>query len=184
VGTCLPGRPGRPRRPGHPGWTTADDPSQFCLFVFAALSVASTRFGIGQHINTIPFERRVDGLKLLYIGRFFGLIALAVSKTSFAITLLNLAMMRWQKISIWFIMVTINLTLGLTAFTLLVQCNPIEKAWDLAAPGTCWPSNVQITIGIAASGKSPRVSLAAQPADGAQPTPREWTLRLPCFRRS
>jgi len=120
--------------------------------------VASTRFGIGQHINTIPFEDRVDGLKLLYIGRLFGLIALAVSKTSFAITLLNLAMLKWQKYAIWFIMITVNVTLGLTALTLLVQCNPIRKSWDLAAPGTCWPSNVQVTIGIAASGTFPRVN--------------------------
>jgi rhodopsin domain-containing protein len=117
------------------------------------MSVASTRFGIGQHINTIPFDDRINGLKLLYIGRLFGLIALAVSKTSFAITLLNLAMLKWQKVSIWFIMITVNITLGVTALTLLIQCTPIHRAWDLAAEGTCWPSNIQITIGIAASGR-------------------------------
>ncbi len=92
-------------------------------------------------------------LKLLYIGRFFAIIALAISKTSFAVTLLHLAMVAWQRYLIWFIIITLNLVMWLSALSLFVQCSPVDKAWDLTAPGTCWPSFIQVDIGIAAGGK-------------------------------
>ncbi len=127
--------------------------AQVCLLTFTVMSIASTRFGIGQHISTIPFDDRIIALKLLYIGRFFGIVALAVSKTSFGITLLTLAMVPWQRYLLWFILITLNVVLGLTALSLIVQCSPINKAWDLAAPGTCWPSYLQVDIGIGGSGE-------------------------------
>ena len=125
------------------------------LVVFSSLSIASTQYGIGQHITTISLDDRVTALKLLYIGRFFGIIALAVSKTSFGITLLHLALAKWQRIIIWFILITLNLVLWLAALSLFVQCSPIDKAWDLNISGTCWSGNIQVDIGIAAGGRLP-----------------------------
>ncbi len=120
--------------------------------MFAGLSIASTNWGIGQHINLIPLRDRVIGLKLLYIGRFFAIITLALSKTSFAVTLLQLAMVAWQRHLIWFIIITLNVVLWLSALSLFVQCAPVSKAWDLTAAGSCWPSFISVDIGIAAGG--------------------------------
>jgi len=122
------------------------------LAIFSGLSIASTYWGIGRHITAIPLDDRIIGLKLLYVGRFFGIIALAVSKTSFAVTLLQLAMLTWQRNLIWFIIVSLNVVLWLSALSLLVQCTPIDKAWDLNAPGSCWPSFITVDIGIGAGG--------------------------------
>jgi len=85
------------------------------------------------------------GLKLLYVGRFFGIIAVSTSKTSFAFTLLRLIVKPWQRFLIIFIVVSLNIIMWLCAAFLFLQCSPVEKAWLLETPGTCW--NNRITIG-------------------------------------
>lgn len=89
---------------------------------------------------------------LLYIGRFFGIIALCTSKSSFAVTLLRLAVAKWQTCVLWFIILSLNISLGLCALFLFVQCDPVEKAWNLSTPGTCWPQSVTIGFSIFAGG--------------------------------
>lgn len=112
------------------------------------MTIASCEFGIGQHLKLIPKDQLPTGLQLLYIGRFFGVIAVQTSKTSFAVTLLRLANQTWQRFTIWFIIVTLNIIMGLVALFLFIQCTPVQKAWLIETPGTCWDSHVTITFSI------------------------------------
>ncbi len=69
-------------------------------------------------------------------------------------------MTSWQRYIIWFIIASLNLVMWFSALSLFIQCNPIYKAWELDAPGTCWEPAIQVKIGIAAGGMS--ASLASR----------------------
>ncbi|OBR13188.1 Integral membrane protein [Colletotrichum higginsianum IMI 349063] len=85
---------------------------------------------------------------LLYanLAGSLSIIAAAWSKTSFALTLLRIAQEspeRWMKRLVWFIIVSINVALGLSVLFTWIQCWPVEKTWRTAStPGTCWPKSV------------------------------------------
>ncbi|KAK3321283.1 hypothetical protein B0T19DRAFT_478417 [Cercophora scortea] len=128
--------------------------SWIILVIFSALTIVAVNYGIGRRRARIPPHSLVIALELLYIGRFFGIIALAVSKSSFAVTLLHLVRGPWQRAVIWFIIISLNLVLWVCGLSLFFQCSPVHKAWDLNAPGTCWDSRVQVNIGIGAGAYS------------------------------
>lgn len=83
-------------------------------------------------------------IKVLYAGEFFAIIAVATSKTSFAITLLRLSPKPWQRYVLWFIIVSLNLAMWLCAMFQYLQCSPVNKLWDFTVPGKCWDPMVQI----------------------------------------
>ncbi|KAK3314369.1 hypothetical protein B0H66DRAFT_504351, partial [Apodospora peruviana] len=128
--------------------------SWICLLTYSALTIVAVNNGIGRRRALIPPANLSTALQLLYVGRFFGIIALAVSKSSFAVTLLYLSRNPWQRAVIWFILVSLNLVMWVCGLSLFFQCWPVRKAWDLDAPGTCWDSRVQVNIGIGAGAYS------------------------------
>ncbi|KAH8904827.1 hypothetical protein BR93DRAFT_916595 [Coniochaeta sp. PMI_546] len=128
--------------------------SWFILLVYSTLTIVSCKFGVGRHLTEIPPDDQPIALELLYIGRFFGIIAVTTSKTSFAVTLLRLATKRWHRWAVWSIIATLNTVMGLTALFLFVQCTPVYKAWIISASGTCWDSRVTISYSIFAGAYS------------------------------
>jgi hypothetical protein len=110
--------------------------------------------GLGKHIwdvdpTTIP--------QLVFLGNIagsFGIVATAWSKTSFAITLLRLSHKKWMTAVIWFIIVSMNLILGVTAICFWVPCHPIAKQWNRELDGECWDPEVNNVLGIVSGGTS------------------------------
>ncbi|KAF2735685.1 hypothetical protein EJ04DRAFT_434510 [Polyplosphaeria fusca] len=111
--------------------------------IYAALLTESVRFGMGKHSVNISAADRGSMLKYLFIGEFFALISIPTSKTSFAITLLRLTTRKWQRYSIWFIILSMNAALWTCAILLLIQCKPVSKNWNASTPGYCWKARVQ-----------------------------------------
>ncbi|OHX00960.1 integral membrane protein [Colletotrichum incanum] len=91
---------------------------------------------------------------LLYanLAGSFSIIAAAWSKTSFALTLLRItreSSERWMTWLVWFIIVSINIALGLNVLFTWIQCWPVEKTWRTAStPGTCWPKNITMNYNV------------------------------------
>ncbi|KAF2001923.1 hypothetical protein P154DRAFT_155404 [Amniculicola lignicola CBS 123094] len=111
--------------------------------VYSSLITISVSYGLGDHKADIKEHNKVPMYKYMFLGEFFSLISLPTSKTSFAVTLLRIATKRWQKYSIWFVIITMNATLWICGLLLFFQCSPIEKNWNKAMAGTCWKSKVQ-----------------------------------------
>ncbi|KAK4241732.1 hypothetical protein C8A03DRAFT_40827 [Achaetomium macrosporum] len=135
------------------GW---DDYILTCSWLFlasyVALTIASTHYGVGRHLATLsPDEIRVSG-ELLYVGEFFAILAVAVSKTSFAVTLFRFANERWHSILLWTVMVTVNLFMWSCATLLLAQCQPPEKLWNFVVEGRCWPPRFYVFYSVCAGG--------------------------------
>ena len=121
--------------------------------IYAALITVSVGYGLGKHERDVDPANWTPLNKYLYLGEFFSLISIPVSKTSFAVTLLRIAAKRWHKWVIWFIILSMNLAVWLCAILLLAQCNPIEKNWDTDAAGTCWDPKIQDAFSVFAGGE-------------------------------
>ncbi|CCC12081.1 unnamed protein product [Sordaria macrospora k-hell] len=74
----------------------------------------------------------------------FSILAALWSKTSFAITVLRIAQDSWMRFLIWFIMISVNLSLGVAVALTWGQCDPIPKIWQPGLPGHCMDKQIQI----------------------------------------
>lgn len=99
-------------------------------------------YGFGKHSWDIT-----DWPTYLYVNNITGvcsIVAAAWSKSSFAITLLRFTQ-GWKRGFVWFVLVTVNLFLGLSALFTFIQCTPIPRLWDSSVDGHCWNSHVIVT---------------------------------------
>jgi len=99
---------------------------------------------MGSHMADIAPADFREAVKILYAGELFAIFAVAISKTSFAVTLLRLATQPWQRWGLWYIIGSINLIMGLCGLFQYIQCSPVSKIWDITVPGTCWDPMVTI----------------------------------------
>ncbi|KAJ4417115.1 hypothetical protein N0V85_001997 [Neurospora sp. IMI 360204] len=115
-----------------------------CLGVESALLTAMTRLGYGLHIWDFDVVNNMAPLLLLVnMAGSFSATAAIWSKTSFAITLLRLTH-GWMKWFLWFIIITMNIAMGLTALFPWVNCTPIRKSWEVFTAGECWDPTVTV----------------------------------------
>lgn len=74
--------------------------------------MAAIPFGYGKHIFDIEPKRVVLIARLVASSEAFALLAVAVGQTSVGLTLLRVAergRTRWERVLIWFLIVTVNL---------------------------------------------------------------------------
>ncbi len=77
--------------------------------------------------------------------------AIVCTKTAFAVTLLRLTD-GWTKRLLYFVIVSINIAMGLSAFLNWVQCRPLAKSWTPTMEGTCWDASILTNYGIFSGG--------------------------------
>lgn len=137
------------------------------FLTFVVLSIYTTKFGLGQHVGDVDPLKLPQLMHLLPIGQFFAVVSVAVSKSSFILTLLRLVEVLWQKIALWFMLVTINLSMGSIAIVQFYQC---------AVPPTpgCVPNSTVIGLGIYAAGYSSAMDLVLT----TFPTLIIWKLQM------
>lgn len=115
---------------------------------------------IGRHVYAIEDPSKIpEGLKMVYISFVIIILGCVFAKTSFAITLLRIVTEPWMKVTLWFIIVSMNALMWTTAVSYLAQCSPSAALWrtELLATAKCWPSIVFEVIGMTAGGKLSRI---------------------------
>jgi len=115
------------------------------------LSVA-VKYGVGSHFLEIPKPHIYWLLFWLDHGLTCTILSVSLSKTSFAITLLRFAPQKWQRHTIWFVIISLNIVMTLVVVLQYAQCNPIEKRWDATLPGRCYDHHVIIYYSMFAGG--------------------------------
>ena len=130
---------------------------QILLTAYTACITASVRLGVGKHVADIPLANVSPALELVYIGEFMAIIGCSLSKTCFAVTLLKTVTAKWQKALLWWIIVTMNLVMGLCAILYLAQCQPTAHLWDFSIPAKCWDPSVMTYFTIFAGSEYPRI---------------------------
>jgi len=143
-------------------------------------------YGYGKHTWDFPMQNFEHTLLLMYIAGTFAITGAIWSKTSFAVTLLRLTK-GWLYWLVWFLLVTTNVFLGLSALFNWVQCTPVEKTWKVSAAGTCWSMSALVKYHIFSGGSSivTRGSMVARSLTRiGQSTLPSWTSHWLCFRGS
>ncbi|KAI1427998.1 hypothetical protein F5Y12DRAFT_101439 [Xylaria sp. FL1777] len=120
--------------------------------VFVIISIITTKYGLGHHLNDIDLTLLPNLLNLLPIAQFFAVISVAVSKSSFILTLLRLVQKKWQKNTLWFLLATVNGSLLSISIVQFFQCS------DPPTPG-CVPGAQVIALGVFAAAYSAAVDL-------------------------
>ena len=121
--------------------------SWVCFVADAAFWTLAVGQGFGKHTWDFPMQNIEKTGLFLSVAGIFALTAIIWSKTSFAVTLLRLTTGRTRAF-VWFLLITTNVFLGLSALFNMVQCRPIEKAWRPMVDGTCWDMRTLINYHI------------------------------------
>lgn len=118
------------------------------------------RYGVGLRYQDMEPELMPTQAKMSYSAGFCVILAAAWSKTSFAFTLLRITSGR-MKWFVWFIIISVNIVLGVSATLLWVSCWPTPKLFDPNVPGTCWKTMVGQNYQTFASCQYPSTLVAA-----------------------
>ncbi len=127
--------------------------SWFLLLGSAISTTLNGPLGFGHHVQEVPLENVAQLGILSNISGTLSIFAVALSKTSFAITLLRISTGFWMRALIWFVIISLNITMDLSGIFFWVSCDPPGKTWNPMVEGTCWPMSVSVTYGIVVGGK-------------------------------
>ncbi len=108
--------------------------------------------GYGRPFDKVDRDNISTMTILNYASGFMLLLSAAWSKSSFAVTLLRISV-GWIKRLIWFVLVTTNAFIGVSAAFQWTQCWPPEKMWKPEIEGTCWPKTTLITYNTFSAGE-------------------------------
>ncbi|GAB1317012.1 Rhodopsin domain-containing protein [Madurella fahalii] len=127
-------------------------------------TVLVKEFGLGRHSWDMTPGDPVRFLLLLSSRATVTISAVVWTKTAFAVTLLRLTDGTMRRF-VWFIIVSLSVTMGFSAAVPWIQCAPLAKGWDSSIPGTCWAPGVGVNIWIATGAYSAGMdfTLAALP---------------------
>ncbi|KAI1272838.1 hypothetical protein F5Y07DRAFT_412140 [Xylaria sp. FL0933] len=112
--------------------------SWVCIALSNTATSVAISLGWGQSPYDITPQVWSQILLALLISGLFSILAAAISKTSFALTLLRISS-GWVKWTVWFAIVTTNVFMTLSLIFNWVQCTPVERNWNFSVPGSCWP---------------------------------------------
>ena len=125
--------------------------------MFITSGIATTinvTLGFGMHFFEVPIQNLLDMGILSNVSGFTSILAVSLSKTSFAITLLRLTN-GWMKWLVWVLLIVLNLTQYSSAIIFWVKCNPPAKTWNPTLLGTCWPADALNIYSEFVGGKPP-----------------------------
>jgi hypothetical protein len=104
----------------------------------------AANLGLGQHLEIVQEHPNnlIQVALLCNIGESLAILACTLGKTSFAVTLLRIVVHRWMVVSLWFVIVTMNVVNILAALFVFLQCKDPRHLWNQMIPSECWPSDV------------------------------------------
>ncbi|KAB5518153.1 hypothetical protein GE09DRAFT_1066142 [Coniochaeta sp. 2T2.1] len=121
--------------------------SWICLATACGFVSYTITLGFGQPLHKFDFHFLVPYLLHSNMAGSFSILAALWSKTSFAITVLRISA-GWTKKFVWFIIVSVNIALGLSIAFTWGQCVPFQKIYNPSLPGHCLPKKYQIRYNI------------------------------------
>ena len=81
------------------------------------------------------------------------LTAISLTKTAFAVTLLRLTTGK-NKVFVCFLIITLNISMAVSAMIPWIQCKPLNARWDPTVKGVCWAPLVGTKIWVATGAQS------------------------------
>jgi hypothetical protein len=110
-------------------------------------------FGLGHHSYDLVILDTRRFFLILDSRATTTLTATSLTKTAFAVSLLRLTTQK-TKAFVWFLLITLNVSMCVSAMIPWIQCKPINARWDVTVKGECWPTQVGTKIWIATGAQS------------------------------
>lgn len=129
------------------------NPLQVLVVVNSVLLLATVPYSFGHDPNAFFLSDAQESFRHAAISQPIWAWAMAAIKTSFALMLLRIEQSTRVRRFLW-AMIAVQVGLGIyNTLTILLQCVPFYKAWDLigSVPGTCWSRRAQSISTIAVS---------------------------------
>ncbi|RMX85012.1 hypothetical protein D0869_04142 [Hortaea werneckii] len=111
------------------------------MLVELAIIIPSVSLGAGRHVQYLDPKDNIQGLRLNFVTQPLCLVALCLTKLSVGFFLLRLTPSKRHVRIIWGVMILTLLSWLGNFLTVLLQCQPLRKVWDLSQPGRCIPQN-------------------------------------------
>lgn len=128
---------------------------QAAAIATTAMNISSAVNGYGKPIMAIPPAKIPEALKYSNFGILTNGVAMGTMKMSIGFSMLRIQLAKPFTIVVWMTMVLsvlVNLNVLVGCFK---SCTPMERIWNLAVPGTCWPTEVNVTLAYLQSSKFP-----------------------------
>ncbi|KAK3934133.1 hypothetical protein QBC46DRAFT_400590 [Diplogelasinospora grovesii] len=87
----------------------------------------------------------MEGIKSVVLWQIFFLSGFVFIKCSICLTLLRIAVIKWQRVLLHVLMAVTSVVAIFVTIYVLAQCQPIERAWG-EKPGTCLPNSISVVI--------------------------------------
>ncbi|KAK5662132.1 hypothetical protein OQA88_8037 [Cercophora sp. LCS_1] len=116
----------------------------------AGLNTYNLTLGFGSHRTNIPSQNLPTIGLLSNLSWSLAILGAVWSKTSFGMTLLRITEGA-TKACVWFIIVTMNLAMTISVLVTWIQCNPVQRGWDITVNGICWDARVNVYYGVFAA---------------------------------
>ncbi|KAK1956043.1 hypothetical protein LY78DRAFT_686404 [Colletotrichum sublineola] len=119
------------------------------LLISTSLSTELMRLGFGRTIDFTPHMHTLSSVNVVINS-----VALALSKTSFAVTMLRISSGR-RKAFIWYLIVSMNAVLATSAVaSWIAACDRPEDEYEAVLPGICWRVQDSVVMAMVSNGYS------------------------------
>lgn len=129
------------------------DTTQATFIGYVATITVGIRHGIGKKHATVHPDDYSRAVMLEAIGQGICIMGIAASKSSVAVILLRIVVLKWHKVLLWFCVASTSAMCIITTTLLFVQCRPVAFLWDPTIEGGyCWLNFTR--VGLTMGGKS------------------------------
>ncbi|CAI4215037.1 unnamed protein product [Parascedosporium putredinis] len=114
------------------------------ILASGSLITVSGTYGFGKHIYDMDNTLFPKLLLTLNLSGSLSTLSAAWSKTSFAFTLLRISDSSRVRKFIWFVIISMNLTMHTAALLMWFQCTPVARTSNPWIEGVCWDTMILI----------------------------------------
>ncbi|KAK1985750.1 hypothetical protein LZ30DRAFT_649211 [Colletotrichum cereale] len=119
------------------------------LLISTSLTTELMRLGFGKTIDFTPHMHTLSSVNVVINS-----VALALSKTSFAVTMLRISSGRC-KVFIWFLIISMNAVLATGAVaSWIAACDRPADSYEAVLPGACWRVQESVVMAMVSNGYS------------------------------
>jgi hypothetical protein len=159
------------------------DLSKLCSVVGTGLTIKQVKLGLGLTITQVKLSNLVPMLKFTQFAIFVNGLGMCFMKVGIGLSLLRLSLSKrfnWAVLACIVLSMCVNLIVFPGVFA---QCRPVNKLWNTALKGTCWPKDASLAFSYTQTGTSTWI-FAYFSADTSQLEMSSPTLPSPSGRCS
>lgn len=111
------------------------DGLQITFIGYAGCINVGITYGIGKKSAAVPLEDYSKAIMWEAIGQGVCIMGIAASKSSVAVFLLRIVVLKWHKALLWLCIVSTTIWCIVTTTLLFLQCSPTAFIWDRSIAG-------------------------------------------------